>query len=173
MAMVREVADERDALLAFLAEQRAALRRSVLNLTEQTATSRPLVSELTLAGLVKHVAGVERNWLDIVRGVHIGDRGPVHALGPGETVAQALAELAEVAARTEDQVRELDLDQPVDVGLQGHPLVAGKVRTVRWVLLHLITELARHAGHADLLRESLDGATAFQLVAAAGDPLIT
>ncbi|MCO1580127.1 DinB family protein [Crossiella sp. SN42] len=172
MAMVREVADERDALLAFLAEQRAALRRSVLNLSEETAASRPLTSELTLAGLVKHAVSVERNWTKLLQG-RPADSRPVHALDPGETLPQALAELAEVAAATEALVPGLDLDREVDLDLLNHPMVKGKTRTARWVLFHLVAEFARHAGHADLLRESLDGATAYELVAAAGDPLIT
>ncbi|MBP2474534.1 putative damage-inducible protein DinB [Crossiella equi] len=173
MAMVRDARGEHDALRAFLAEARANVRRSVLGLDHARTVERPTASALTLAGLVKRLATVERNWTGVIRGVHNDQGRPGQELAEGETVEDALAEYAAVAASTDELLDGLDLDREVDLGLLGHPLVVGKVRTVRWVLLHLVSETAQHAGHADLLRESLDGATSFELVAAAGDPLLT
>ena len=90
-------------------------------------------------------------------------------LQPGETMASVLDRYAEVAAQTEAVVAGIaDLGQPVPVP-QGVPWFPDDVEawSVRWVLLHLIEETARHNGHADIVRESVDGATAFPLMAAA------
>jgi hypothetical protein len=64
-----------------------------------------------------------------------------------------------------------DLEQPIELPRFRPLLPAGATRSARWILFHLIEETARHAGHADIIRESLDGATAVELVTAAGDPL--
>ena len=88
---------------------------------------------------------------------------------PHETLADALAAYATVARNTEAVVRAiLDLHQAVPVP-KGVPWFPADVDawTVRWVLLHLIEETARHAGHADIIRESIDGATMYALMAAA------
>ena len=85
-----------------------------------------------------------------------------------ETLADVLAEYAEVAAETEAIIAGIsDLGQPVPV--PDAPWYPDDVKewSVRWVLLHLIEETARHAGHADIVRETIDGATAFPLMAAA------
>ena len=89
-------------------------------------------------------------------------------LGPDETLAGVLAHYDDVAAETETAVARLDLDQAVPVP-KGVPWFPDDVEawTVRWVLLHLIEEVARDAGHADVIRESIDGATMFELMAAA------
>jgi hypothetical protein len=90
-------------------------------------------------------------------------------LEEGETVADVLALQAAVAEETEAIVAEIaDLGQPVPVP-KGIPWFPQDVEawSVRWVLLHVIEETARHAGHADIIRESLDGATMYQLMAAA------
>jgi hypothetical protein len=90
-------------------------------------------------------------------------------LEAGETLADALAAYAAVAAETEAIIGAIpDLGQPVPVP-KGVPWFPQDVEawSVRWVLLHLIQETARHAGHADIIRESLDGATMYALMAAA------
>src|SRR5205823_6217603 len=90
-------------------------------------------------------------------------------LGPGETLADQLELYAEAARETEAIVAGVaDLGQPVPVP-RGVPWFPADVEawSVRWVLLHLIQETARHAGHADIIRESLDGASALRLMAAA------
>jgi uncharacterized damage-inducible protein DinB len=173
--MVRAVAGERDALLAFLDAQREALRYAVRDLTEEQATARPTVSELSLAGLVKHLARCERGW--IYRMVGRSDPYPERAenwpaefrLGEGETLAGALALYAEVAAETEQLVSEL-ADLELTVALPNRPwLPPDTTVSARWILLHLIEETARHAGHADIIRESLDGATSYQLRSVSSD----
>jgi uncharacterized damage-inducible protein DinB len=172
---VRPVVDEREGLLAFLAQQRDALRFAVHGLTDEQAASRPSASALSLAGLIKHAARVERHWIvEIVTQrelpeLHDRDYEAGFRLEPGETLADALDAYAAVARETESIVAGIaDLGQPVPVP-KGVPWFPADIEawSVRWVLLHLIEETARHAGHADIIRESLDGATAYRLMAAA------
>jgi uncharacterized damage-inducible protein DinB len=167
---VRPIDDEREQLLAFLAQQRDALRNAAYGLTDEQAAAAPSASELSVGGLIKHVASVERSWMDTVlqrsRGsVDEYDRG--FQLAPGETLASVLADAAEAAKQTEDIVRSLDLEQPVPVP-KGVPWFPDDIDawSVRWVVLHLIQEAARHAGHADIVRETIDGATCYPLMAA-------
>ena len=90
-------------------------------------------------------------------------------LGADETLSGALDGYAEVGRETESVIAGIaDLGQPVPIP-RGVPWFPHDVEawSVRWVLLHLIEETARHAGHADIVRESVDGATAFPLMAAA------
>ncbi|MFJ6729668.1 DinB family protein [Streptomyces sp. NPDC091281] len=163
--------DERGALLAFLAEQRGGIRRSVLGLTEEQAAERPTASELSLGGLLKHVAEVEQGWLARAQGVPPAvrrDESNWHecfVLVDGETVASQLAHWGEVAAATEAYVRAVpSLDDTFP--LPNEPWFPPDARvSIRWMVLHLIRETARHAGHADIIRESLDGASAWDLVA--------
>jgi hypothetical protein len=128
-----------------------------------------------VGGLVKHVALTERQWIqgtvlgrpgfhgtpdDYARGVVLAD---------DETMADLLDLQATVAAETEAAVAEIDdLDHPVPVPRDA-PWFPADVEawSLRWVLLHLIQESSRHAGHADIVRESLDGATQYELLAAA------
>ncbi len=92
----------------------------------------------------------------------MGGRTPPHR---GETLAGWLKQYEEIAAETEEIVRGLpSLD--VDAPLPDQPwFPPNSRRTARWILAHLIAEVARHAGHADIIRESLDGRTAFELIA--------
>ncbi|MGW5634040.1 DinB family protein [Streptomyces sp. NPDC003832] len=165
--------DERGALLSFLAEQRGGIRRAVLGLTDEQASTRPSASELSLAGLVKHVAEVEQGWIARARGEEPAvrrDQSNWHecfVLVGDETVASQLAYWDKVAAETEAFIRSVpSLDDTF--GLPDQPWFPPEGRvSMRWVALHLIRETARHAGHADIIRESLDGKTAFELVALA------
>ncbi|MFF0014437.1 DinB family protein [Streptomyces sp. NPDC005374] len=168
-----EYGDERGALLSFLEEQRGGIRRSVLGLTQEQAVAKPSASELSLGGLVKHVAEVEQSWIARAK----GEEPAVHreqsnwhecfALIEGETVESQLAYWEKVAAETEAFARSApSLDDTFALPDQPWFPPEGRV-SVRWVLLHLIRETARHAGHADIVRESLDGKTAFELVALA------
>jgi uncharacterized damage-inducible protein DinB len=158
----RPVADERDALLTFLAQQRDALRAAALGLTDEQARLTPTASTLSLGGLVKHCARTERRW--VVAGI-AGQ--PLPGLWPpedwpadfrleaDETIAAVLDYYAETAGVTERIVAAA-----ADLGM---PTANDERVSVRWVLLHLIKETARHAGHADIIRESLDGQRAGQL----------
>ncbi|MEV8552640.1 DinB family protein [Streptomyces glaucescens] len=164
--------DERGALLAFLAEQRGGIRRAVLGLTDEQASSHPSASELSLAGLVKHVAEVEQFWIALAQGEPPAvqrDRSNWHEcfqLVDGETLAGQLAYWEKVAAETEAFIRAVpSLDDTFD--LPDQPWFPKEAVSMRWLCLHLIRETARHAGHADIIRESLDGKTAFELVALA------
>ena len=155
-------AGERADLLETLATHRWFLRHTVQGLTTEQATRRTTVSELTLAGIVKHVAMTEASWADfVVRGTAAMEQSPEEwarewVLGPGETLESVLALYADVATRTDELVRTVDLDA-------SHPLPEapwfepGAVRSARRVFLHVVAETAQHAGHADILRESLDG----------------
>ena len=169
--------DERELFLAYLAQQRDGIRYAAYGLTEAQARRTPSASALSIGGLLKHVAAMERGWVDVV--LHRPyPTSPSEAascyeegfrLLPHETLADALAAYATVARNTEAVVRAiLDLHQAVPVP-KGVPWFPADVDawTVRWVLLHLIEETARHAGHADIIRESIDGATMYALMAAA------
>jgi hypothetical protein len=173
--LVQPLVDEREVLLGFLGQQRDALRYATHGLDDEQASARTTVSELCLAGLVKHAAQVEEAWTDyIVSGdtrvfAAEADYADGFRLVEGETLADVLAGSARRACATADLVRGLgDLSTPLAPTTDVVPWIpAGLVWTPRWVLLHLIEETARHAGHADIIREALDGATCWALMAAA------
>jgi Protein of unknown function (DUF664) len=161
---------ERADLLAVLATHRQFLRFTTRDLTDEQARQRTTASELCLGGLIKHVTSVERGWADFIvegpsalRGVSemteadFARRADEFRLLPGETLAGVLAGYADVASRTDRLVAGLpDLDA-------AHPLPEapwfppGARWSARHALLHIIAETAQHAGHADIIRESLDG----------------
>ncbi len=171
------VADEREGLTSFLAHQRYVFRLTAYGLTDEQARLSPTVSPFSVGGLIKHVAQTERGWMDMIAqrtrdaAAHEGEDDYLAGfrLAEGETLADALAFYDEVAAETDEVLSGLtDLDRPVPVP-PGVPWFPKDVAawSVRWVLLHVIEETARHAGHADIVRESVDGGTAFPLMAAA------
>ncbi|MGW7045041.1 DinB family protein [Streptomyces avermitilis] len=162
--------DERGALLSFLDAERGGIRRALLGLTDEQAATRPSASELSLSGLLKHVAEVEQSWIARARQEAPAverDESNWHecfVLVGDETVASQLAYWEKVAAETEAFIRSVpSLDETF--ALPEAPWFPRERVSMRWVALHLIRETARHAGHADIIRESLDGATAFELVA--------
>jgi uncharacterized damage-inducible protein DinB len=158
---------ERADLLETLATHRGFLVRTVQGMTDEQAGLRPTASELCLGGIVKHVTRVEEGWIAfILEGP--GAIGPADAaayeshlasfLMEGETLEGLVARYEEVARRTDDLVVSLpSLDD-------SHPLPeapwfeAGASWSARRTLLHVIAETAQHAGHADIIRESIDGA---------------
>ncbi|MGW7069088.1 DinB family protein [Streptomyces sp. NPDC054855] len=130
-------------------------------LTAPATPTSTLDAERTdlLAGLIKHVASIEDGWLPFVLDgpsamrYHQND----FRMLPGETPAGIIARYEEVAARTEGiiaSVPDLSLTHPLSEAPWHEP---GAVRSVRGVLMHVIAETAQHAGHADILREALDG----------------
>ncbi len=173
--LVPPVVDERACLLAYLAQQRDGIRYAAHGLSDEQAMARPSASELNLGGLVKHAALVEQAWIGFIQDgdtsvfVSEEDWGDGFRLVPGETLEDVLRFSADVAEHTEKIVNALaDLGAPLAATTEGVPWIpAGLVWSPRWVLLHLIEETARHAGHADIVRESLDGATCWALMAAA------
>ena len=166
------VADEREGLLAYLAQQRDLLRIAAYGITDEQARATPSSSSLSLGGLIKHVALTEQFWIDTVlqrdRPRSAGDYAAGFRLAEDERLATVLALYDDVAAETEAVIAGIaDLGRPVPVP-KGVPWFPADVEawSARWVLLHLIVETARHVGHADIVRESLDGATAIPLMAA-------
>jgi uncharacterized damage-inducible protein DinB len=163
------VTGERADLLASLAKHRHFLRFPARELSDEQARLRTTVSELTIGGLIKHVAQVEDTWARfIVEGAaaHPDANDPAvweaHAatfrMGQDETLAGVLAGYEQVAARTDELVRTLP-DRDAAQALPAAPwFEPGASWSARRVLLHVIAETAQHAGHADLLREALDGA---------------
>ena len=159
---------ERADLLEALAAHRHFLRYTVQGLTEEQARLRPTASELTLGGLVKHVASQEAGWVDFVLngpGAMASATDPEQMarwaeefrLGPDETLDGVLAHYEEVAHRTDDVVRtlpDLDASHPLPEAPWFPPGARGSARRV---FLHIIAETAQHAGHADILRETIDG----------------
>jgi uncharacterized damage-inducible protein DinB len=175
---VPPVSDEREGLLAYLAQQRDAIRIAAYGLTEEQLRAAPSASSLSVGGLLKHVTSMERGWIDTMLQRSKSEKdweeaaeeyGSGFLLTPEDTLTSLLDEYAKAAAETEEAVAGIpDLGQAVPVP-QGVPWLPDDVKewSVRWVLLHLIEETARHAGHADTVRESVDGATAYELMAAA------
>ncbi|MFC0437139.1 DinB family protein [Kutzneria buriramensis] len=173
-------------LLTELAAARSALVTTVQGLTDEQAAATPTASKLCLAGIVKHVASTEASWLrfildgptamsfDLPEGVTWGDimAGTAREypqwmidhqnefrLLPGETLAGVLAHYEEVATESDKIVADLaDLDKTYS--LPPAPWnKEGATRSVRQVLIHVIAETTQHAGHADIIRESIDGQT--------------
>jgi len=171
-AHVPPVTDERSALLEFLHHQRELARVTAFGLTDAEAAATPSASALSVGGIIKHLAQVERSWMDIVRStprMEPADYMEGFRFSPGDSLVKVLGDYAAAAQETEKLVADIDdLGEPVPVP-RGVPWFSTEVDawSVRWVLLHLIEETARHAGHADVLRESIDGATSISLLAAA------
>jgi hypothetical protein len=156
---------ERADLVQSLDRHRGFLRFTVRGLTDEQATQRTTVSELTLAGLLKHVAHTEDHWAGFAqRGADAFNTGnwseeawlAEWQLQPGETLASVLAEYEEIARRTDELAATLDLDAAYPLP-QAPWFEPGAAWSVRRTLLHIIAETAQHAGHADILREAIDG----------------
>lgn len=164
------VTDECDGLLSFLDHQRQAVRDAVYGIDDEAARTTPTASGLSLGGLVKHLAYGEEGWADRIERVPVSDNAVEEytasfSLAPDEALGDVLGRYQRAAARTDKVARGVvDLGEPVP--LPQAPWFPERC-TVRWVLLHLVEETARHAGHADILREALDGALSGPLMAAA------
>jgi uncharacterized damage-inducible protein DinB len=164
----KTLAGERADLLATLAQHRHFLRFTVRDLTDEQAGLHTTVSELCLGGIIKHVAAVERAWVDFILGGAAAMKAAAEEgsatdwqdrfkLLPGETLVVLLDRYESVAGRTDELVASLaDLDDS-----QALPEAPWFEKGARWsarrVLLHIIGETAQHAGHADIIREALDG----------------
>ncbi|MEY2418257.1 MAG: hypothetical protein QOG90_937 [Actinomycetota bacterium] len=162
---------ERETLVAFLRQQRYVLKLAAYGLSEEQAQATPSASALSVGGIIKHVALTEHHWMRrIVRGEQYGDMEDEYHNGfrfvDGETLESVLAFYDEVAAETETYVETHDLDELVAIP-RGVPWFPQDEThwSLRWVLVHIIEETARHAGHADIVRESIDGSNAFALLA--------
>lgn len=178
-AMPGPVADERQALRDYLFQQQYAFHAMAFGLTDEQARSTPSVSALSIGALVKHATGCQRSWMARVvaapepppaddrpmeeRQAEYADEFTMRA---DETLASLLEAFAAQSAETLRLVETADLDAAVPVPRDA-PWFPKDVDawSVRWVMFHMIEELARHAGQGDVIRESIDGATMYELLA--------
>jgi uncharacterized damage-inducible protein DinB len=158
---------ERDTLAQFLDYFRSVLLRKVDGIDEAQARARVGASSLDLLGLIRHMAGVEQWWFtqafagsdETSRWHDPDDPDSDFHHRPDDTLDQARTALLEEIDKARRVVARADsLDQltAIDVGPPDNPDRFGR-RSLRWVMVHMIEEYARHCGHADLLRESIDG----------------
>jgi hypothetical protein len=169
-------ASERTDLIDTLRRHRGFLRFTVQGLTDEQARERTTVSELTLGGLIKHVAATEQTWAAFLTEgaaahpsidwasidwanppAELAAWAEEHRMAPTETLAGLLERYEQVAARTDELVATLP-DVDVAHRLPEAPwFEPGASWSARRAILHIIAETAQHAGHADIIRESLDG----------------
>jgi uncharacterized damage-inducible protein DinB len=154
--------DERTVLTTFLDYARDTVHARCAGLPDADARRAPLPGSplMTVSGLVSHLRWVESSWIeDKMLGGAIdapwtgADPGREFRIAAGVPLAQLLAEYRAACARHRDLVASLDLDAPS----RGRPGWRAEPVTLRWVLLHLTEETARHNGHIDILRELADG----------------
>ena len=171
--------DERQTLLKFLRFNQNAFFAVAYGLSDEQARSKPSVSALSIGGLIKHAACVQRGWVERVKAApdfpppderpfeeQVADYEDEYVMRDYETLEQLLDKLR---AQNEDTLRifaEADLDTrvPVPHDVPWFPQDLD-FWNVRWVALHVVEELTRHAGHGDIIRESIDGATMYELMA--------
>jgi uncharacterized damage-inducible protein DinB len=155
---------ERADLLQTLQRHRGFLRFTVRDLTDEQAALTPTASALCLGGLIKHVAVTEQRWMRFVLGgaeamqSEALDWASLFRMTEGETLAGLLDAYEKVATETDELVAtlpDLDATHPLPQAPWYEP---GAAWSARRVLLHIIAETSQHAGHADIIRESLDGA---------------
>jgi Protein of unknown function (DUF664) len=178
-ALAPPVTDERSALREFLAFHQSAYFAVSYGLTDEQARSAPAVSALSIGGLVKHATEMQRTWMARVAAapeLPPKDNRPFdeiakefadqHVMRPDQTLAGLLEAFETQNAKSLRLVETADLDATVPVP-QDIPWFPKNQEpwSVRWVILHVINELARHAGHADIIRETIDGATMYELIA--------
>ncbi len=161
-------ASEREALTSFLDKQRDILTRKVDGVADAQARLAPTASSLSLLGILKHCALWERRWFQVIfagrtfpgewpqagRRVLLAD----FATGPQDTVPRWLIYYREQVAESRRVVAESELEAPCAFW-PDYWSGRAEDRNLRWVLLHHIEEVARHAGHADIIRETIDGST--------------
>ena len=148
----RLAGDERATLHALLQYHRVSLVRKVTGIDDTSARRRFVDSETTLLWLVKHAAGAEARW---VLWSFAGQVDSVRddAITPGDTIAAAIDEYRATWASVDAVVAAADLDD------ESRAVSGDDVVNLRWIVTHLLEETARHAGHADILRELIDGQT--------------
>ena len=179
-AMPPPVADERAGLREYLAAQQYAFHAIAYGLTDEQARATPSVSALSVGGLIKHVTNCQRGWMQRVAAAPElceRDKRPMDSqaadyqnefvMRTDETLADLLATFDKQNAETIRLIETADLGAAVPIP-QDVPWFPKDVPawSVRWVVFHMIEELARHAGHGDIIRESIDGATLYELLGA-------
>lgn len=144
-------ADERELYLDWLRYLRGAVLRKVAGISDAQARWRPDGALIPLLGIVHHLTRVEWRWIDGgFLGAEVRRTEEEFSPGPEVTLDGAVAAYQEQAAATDAVIRSTPLDTPCR---------RAENTDLRWVVLHLINETARHAGHADATRELLDGTT--------------
>ena len=153
------VGSEREVLSAFLDQQRDVIVWKLDGLTDEQLRQRIAPGGLYLLGLVKHLASVEYYWLCDVFGrasepvsVAASDQAELDA---GDTTHDVLTLYARARAASSQAMSEVDLDTTGNTWL-------GDTVSFRWAIYHVIEETARHAGHADIIREHIDNTTGYQ-----------
>ncbi|MDX8030690.1 DinB family protein [Lentzea sp. BCCO 10_0856] len=152
---------EHDELLRMLDDQRRVFRIAMRDLSEADARKRTTVSELTLGGLLKHLVQGERAYTHIITGRPGTPDGMLDTgqyVWEGGSFEELLSSYTEAARATDEAVRAASLDAlvampsaPWDPNPEPWP--------VRRIVLHVLRETAQHSGHADIIREALDGAS--------------
>ena len=148
----RLVAGERETLLALLNYQRDSFVRKVGGVDEDVARRQLVGSGTSLLWLTKHLARAEQIWI-LHRFAGLDVSLPDDAVNVDDTIVAAVDSYRATWARVDDVLAGAALDQVCRRPSDEAPV------NLRWVLMHLLEETARHAGHADILRESIDGTT--------------
>ena len=178
-ALAPPVAGDRSALREFLAFHQSAYFAVSYGLTDEQARSTPSVSALSIGGLVKHVTRMQRTWMARVAaapGAPPHDTRPFneiakefgdqHVMRPDETLDGLLRAFEAENTKSLRLVETADLDAAVPVPREVPWFPKDQEAwSGRWVILHVINELGRHAGHADIIRETIDGASMYELIA--------
>ncbi|WP_433758301.1 DUF664 domain-containing protein [Nocardia sp. CA-135398] len=162
---------EREDLILALDSQRELFRITLRGIDEEQARQRTTVSELTLGGLLHHVVNCERHWTKVIverdetAEQELAEFEGEYVMAPEDTVAGLLANWDEVAEATAKLIRS-DPDLSTSIPTPTTPWTPDRVWwTVRFTLLHVLREITHHSGHADIIREALDGAnTTYQRV---------
>lgn len=178
-AMPPPIADERAGLKEYVAAQQYAFHALAFGLTDEQARSTPSVSALSIGGLIKHVTSCQHGWMERVAAapeLAESDQRPMDdqtaeyedefVMREDETLAEILDKFDEQNAETIRLIETTDLGAAVPIP-QDVPWFPKDVPawSVRWVIFHMIEELARHAGQGDIVRETIDGATLYELLA--------
>ena len=178
-AMPPPIADERAGLKEYVAAQQYAFHALAFGLTDEQARSAPSVSALSIGGLIKHVTSCQRGWMERVAAApepaatdqrpmddQAADYEDQFVMREDETLAEILDKFDEQNAETIRLIETTDLGAAVPIP-QDVPWFPKDVAawSVRWVIFHMIEELARHAGQGDIVRETIDGATLYELLA--------
>lgn len=153
------IGSEKDLLQTFLDQQREVMLWKVEGLSDDQLRRPVTATGMHLLGLVKHLAGVEQYWL-----CHLFHRevelpfsqaaADDLELEPGDTAEGVLAYYGRARRASDEAIAELDLDATATTWV-------GDTVSFRWTLLHVIEEAARHAGHADIIREHIDNTTGY------------
>jgi uncharacterized damage-inducible protein DinB len=168
MTATEVTSSERGDIRNALAQHRDLLLRTVQGLSDAQVRMTPTVSQLCLGGTIKHVALMEEGWVNFIEQGPAREGPPdeaayeAHTAGfrmtDDETLDEILERYREVARRTDELVASLpslDATQPLPEAPWFEP---GARWTARRALMHIVAETAQHAGHADIIRETIDGA---------------